>query len=575
PVDRSVMLALDASESMADDIDEAKAAAETFLDTVPADVKVGLVTFAKDATLAVEPITDRDKVRERVRQIDTSVGTALYDGIQLALDELGDNGVRSIVLLSDGDDTTSTADLPSTVDNLRASGVDLDAVAFADGDIEVLGELTTAGTGRLVQTADSTDLESLFEESAEAIARQVLITAPLPATIQAGDFDVAVEATAGTALLSDSAHGLLTEAALPPIPRSGPTPVNPSARFFDSDPALLAGGMLLFAGLAVIAGFGFAAFAGNRRGADMRRRLAQYSMANPMAPGAIRSAESGAEDGGGNGSGSRLGDSAIARSAVDLAERVVVSRDVEGKLAARLEAAAVPLRPAEWVLLHAASAIVPSFLLLLISGGDLPLSLLGLIAGAVTPHLYLSSKKSSRRQKFEDQLPTTLQLLAGSLAAGYSLPQAVDTVAREAAEPVSTEFGRAIMESRLGVPVEDALEHVAQRTSSEDFSWVVMAVRIQREVGGNLAELLTTIAATLRERERLRRQVRVLSAEGRLSAYILTGLPILFALYLFVVRREYLMKLFTDPLGIGLLFGGVGALLIGVFWMRRIVNVEV
>jgi tight adherence protein B len=105
---------------------------------------------------------------------------------------------------------------------------------------------------------------------------------------------------------------------------------------------------------------------------------------------------------------------------------------------------------------------------------------------------------------------------------------------------------------------------VAQRTGSEDFGWVVMAVRIQRQVGGNLAELLTTIAATLRERERLRRQVRVLSAEGRLSAYILGGLPILFALYLFVVRREYLMRLVTDPIGIILLFGGVMALIVGV-----------
>ncbi|HKE50518.1 MAG TPA: vWA domain-containing protein, partial [Actinomycetes bacterium] len=258
PVDRSVMLALDASESMADDIDEAKAAAETFLDTVPADVKVGLVTFAKKATLAVKPTTQRDEVRDQVRQIDTSVGTALYDGIQLAVDNLGEDGVRSIVLLSDGDDTTSTADLPSTVEDLGASGVDLDAVAFDQGDTQVLGELTAAGTGRLVQTADRTDLESLFEESAEAIAGQVLITAPLPATIQAGDFNVAVEATAGAAVLADSVVGFVTEAGLPPVPKAGPAPVNPTAGFFDSDPALLAGGMLLFAGLAVIAGFGFA-----------------------------------------------------------------------------------------------------------------------------------------------------------------------------------------------------------------------------------------------------------------------------------------------------------------------------
>ena len=151
----------------------------------------------------------------------------------------------------------------------------------------------------------------------------------------------------------------------------------------------------------------------------------------------------------------------------------------------------------------------------------------------------------------------------------------MDTVARESAQPVASEFGRAIMESRLAVPVEDALGHVAERTGSQDFSWVVMAIRIQRQVGGNLAELLTTIAGTLRERERLRRQVRVLAAEGRMSAYILGVLPLIFTVYLFVVRRDYLLKLFSEPLGIAMVIGGVIALVVGLFWMRKIVDVEV
>ena len=123
-------------------------------------------------------------------------------------------------------------------------------------------------------------------------------------------------------------------------------------------------------------------------------------------------------------------------------------------------------------------------------------------------------------------------MLAGSLQAGYSLPQALDTVVREGQPPMSVEFNRALVESRLGMPVEDALEGIGRRLSSQDFSWVVMAVRIQRDVGGNLAELLMTVADTLRERERLRRQVKVLSAEGRLSGWILGGLPIVFFAYL-------------------------------------------
>ena len=115
--------------------------------------------------------------------------------------------------------------------------------------------------------------------------------------------------------------------------------------------------------------------------------------------------------------------------------------------------------------------------------------------------------------------------MSGSLSAGLSLAQSVDTIVREGAEPIASEFRRVVIESRLGVTLEDSLEGVAERMQSRDFEWVVMAIRIQREVGGNLAELLLTVAATLREREYLRRHVHALSAEGRLSCYVLGGLP--------------------------------------------------
>ena len=160
------------------------------------------------------------------------------------------------------------------------------------------------------------------------------------------------------------------------------------------------------------------------------------------------------------------------------------------------------------------------------------MAVLGLGLGIVLPWSYLTVKESRRTSAFLAQLPDTLQLVAGSLSAGYSIPQAMDTVVREGQQPITGEFNRALVEARLGVPIEDAMDGIAERMKSKDFAWVVMAIRIQREVGGNLAELLTTVAATLRERERLRRQVSVLSAEGRLSAWILGLLPIVFALYL-------------------------------------------
>ena len=174
-----------------------------------------------------------------------------------------------------------------------------------------------------------------------------------------------------------------------------------------------------------------------------------------------------------------------------------------------------------------------------------------------------------------DQLPETLQVMAGSLSAGYSLPQAADTVVREGEDPIATEFNRALIETRLGVPIEDALESIADRMRSEDWAWVVMAIRVQREVGGNLAELLRTGADTLRERARLRRQVKVLSAEGRMSAWILALMPMLLFGVLWFSHPEYVERLTNHPRGATLigLAGAMGAL--GILWMRKLIRIEV
>jgi tight adherence protein B len=197
------------------------------------------------------------------------------------------------------------------------------------------------------------------------------------------------------------------------------------------------------------------------------------------------------------------------------------------------------------------------------------------VLGGLGPWLYLGIRTSRRRKAFNALLPDTLQLMSGSLAAGLSLAQSVDTIVREGADPVATEFKRVLVETRLGVPLEDALEGVAERFESKDFEWVVMAIKIQRQVGGNLAELLDTVAATMREREYLRRQVAALAAEGKLSAWVLGCLPPLFMLYLFFSQRDYVIVMFTEPLGILMLVGAAVILSVGVFWMSKLVKVEV
>lgn len=320
-----------------------------------------------------------------------------------------------------------------------------------------------------------------------------------------------------------------------------------------------------FVGFAVLVAIALGALTkASRPGEQLRRRLSAYSV-EPLSASDARP---------GPGPGASLAAGAVARSAVDLAERIVVSRGLDAAMAGRLEAAAVPLRTAEWFLLHIGCGVGGGLLFLLLSGGAAAATVLGLVLGLAGPWVFLVIRQGRRRSAFLAQLPDTLQLLASSLKAGYSLPQAIDTVVRQGEPPVAAEFQRALVENRLGVPMEDALERVADRLHSDDFSWVVMAIRIQRDVGGNLAELLTTVADTLRERERLRRQVQVLSAEGRLSGLILGALPVVFAAYLLVARPEYLRPMGT-PLGILMIISAIALLIVGGFWVARIVRVEI
>jgi tight adherence protein B len=180
-----------------------------------------------------------------------------------------------------------------------------------------------------------------------------------------------------------------------------------------------------------------------------------------------------------------------------------------------------------------------------------------------------------RRRKFMSQLPDTLQLLSGSLRAGYSLMQGVEAVSQEIGDPMGYELRRIVAESRLGRALEEALQDTADRMASDDFSWAVMAIRIQREVGGNLAELLDTVAETMIARERLRREVRALTAEGRVSAIILGGLPLAMGAVLWAINREYIEVLFDDTPGQIMLIGGALLAGVGFYWLKKIVDIEI
>jgi len=271
--------------------------------------------------------------------------------------------------------------------------------------------------------------------------------------------------------------------------------------------------------------------------------------------------------------------SSLSASLVNLGDKVMDGRTSTPRTQRLLERGDLPLRVGEWAVLRVVAVVVG------VSGGMLALhggsvstlvgSCLGALVGVVGPALFLKLAASRRAKKFEGQLPDVLTLVASSLSTGFSLLQALDAVARDASEPSAKEFSRALAETRIGADLNESLDHLADRMDSSNLRWTGMAINIQRQVGGNLAETLRTTAATLRDRQALRRHVNALSAEGKLSAYILIALPIGVFLYMLGVNKAYVELLWTTTIGIGMLAGGLISLAAGIFWMRKVVTVEV
>jgi Flp pilus assembly protein TadB len=259
--------------------------------------------------------------------------------------------------------------------------------------------------------------------------------------------------------------------------------------------------------------------------------------------------------------------------ALDVTTRLM-SPAARQRLSGRLELAAIARKPAEWVLIGGCAAVVIAAAVSVLTGNVVIGALLGALVGWLGMRMLLSILIRRRRGAFAEQLPDLLQLLASSLQSGFSLPQALDAVTRETAQPSGGEFARALAEARLGADLEGCLETIADRMDSDDLRWLVMAIRIQRGIGGNLAEVVTTIVSTIRERAYLRRQVIALTSEGRLSAYVLIALPLAIGAFLFITRPTYMRPLYTTHTGQFMLTAAAVSLVLGTLIMRRMIKVE-
>ena len=538
-----VALVIDTSGSMVGaPLAAAKTAAQAFITQLPASVPVSVIGFGATPAVVSPRSTNRPSQLAAIRALNASGQTALYDALRTALAQLQQPGAgarQMAVLLTDGGDTASAATLEATADAMARAKVPLFAVELKSNESNplALARLTSASGGRVVPAADPTALAGAFDDVAAQLVRQYAVTYRSEA-YGAIDVDVTVEARG---LRASTRVSLQLPAAPPAAP--APTATTPPAAGAGDpatigDWALLLGGGLVGLALLLVS----LVYALNR---------------TPRARGV-----------------------AAARRGIDLdrmtdraewvSDTILRRRGGIAAVSNILELAGLDIRPGELL-----GGIAAGSILLFTTGWFLFAPLVGLVLAILVPvgaRVVVHILAEQRRKKFSTQLPETLQILAGSLRAGHGLAQGIEAVAREAESPTADEFRRLTIETRLGRDFADALRSLADRVGSEDFRWVVQAIEIQREVGGDLASILDTVATTVRDRTKVRLQVSALSAEGRLSAWVLMVLPFGLGAMMSVTNPEYIKPLLATGTGYKLLAVAAALLAVGGLWLRKIVK---
>lgn len=574
---RAAMLVVDTSGSMGEaGMQTVRSSVATFLEAVPQDVAVGLVSFAATAGVDVPPTKDRARVQKAVNGLRSRGETTLYDGVSLATEALGGYDERSLLLLSDGGDTRSTKATQATATAaLKRNGVRAEVIGFKtdDSDNAVLKGFAAAGGGSVAAAGNEDAVRQAFRAAAKVLDSQVTFSFTPDVSLRSAQV-VTVSGTANGQPFKAQANVDFGAAPVPTKPAPSETatiaPDDQAGAVTAAAPVeqglapqLLVG--IIATGLGLLAlGIALAAplFTSSRR-----RRV--EGIERYVTPGATVAAQKAAP----------VNAAALSAGLVSLGDKVMQGRQSTNKTMALIERADLPLRAGEWWVLRIVSLVAGVALGMVLLRGGLGMMLAAIVVGSllgyVLPAVVLRFLARRRCKKFEAQLPDVLTLVASSLSTGFSLLQALDAVSKDAAEPAAKEFSRALAETRIGADISDSLERMADRMGSTNMRWTSMAIQIQRTVGGNLAETLRTTAATLRERESLKRHVRALSAEGRLSAYILIAMPIGIFLFTLQSNREYVQLLWTRPMGLAMLVGGVISMIIGVFWMRKVVDVKV
>ena len=262
----------------------------------------------------------------------------------------------------------------------------------------------------------------------------------------------------------------------------------------------------------------------------------------------------------------------------DWVNKRVERSSIGDRIARQLAQADIKFKPGEFIALYAITILGGAFIVFFIGGRD-PISAgIGAVVGFFIPQLYVNRQKRKRLIRFNEQLPDMINLMVNGLRAGYSTMQAMEAVSKELPPPICDEFHRVVQEMQLGIPMERALSNLLRRIASDDLDFLITAINVQREVGGNLAEILDVISFTIRERVRIKGEIRVLTAQVMTSGKILAIMPIALIGVLWVIRKDYIMEFFNPKYSLcGYIALGSVVLLVGVgyFIMTRIANIEV
>ena len=540
----AIGIAIDVSRSMAGaPLAAAKKAAASFVNSKRKADSMSIYSFGHEANPVHGLDTDVNALGSSMNQVtlDTVQGTALYDSVIQASSELGTAPTltKVLVVLTDGDDTTHTK-LAAAVKAAKAGNVAIDAIAIGEGKHAVLKSLARQ-TGGHVFAADrsAAGIASVYKQIGAEIRNtyrlQYHSTADgvVPLKVSLKGYTAATQKMDLTAPAAE-------------IVAAGGT-ISKISKHSSSGLALAIVIGLLVLGLALF-------MVRIPRETVLARRLDRYTTGERAQP-----------------TEERVKGLSLRNLLVLRGERSFGGSSYFKRVARLLERADISMRAAEFVAIQAA-LIVGLGLIGFVLGLGIIFPLVFAVIGAVIPEFIVRRKANARRKKFEDQLGDTLTAVASSLRAGQSFQQAMSTISLDGPEPISKEFQRVETETRLGRPADEALQSMADRLGSKNFEFVVLAVNIQRQVGGSLSEILDMVADTVRGRVQFSRKVRALTAMGRASAYVLVGMPFALAFMISLVDRSYLRPLWATSAGHLMIIIGLISMTFGGIVTRKIVN---